>query len=194
MTDTARNIEPLDPASTDGMADLFEPLATSAQHSTDQSPATPDQGITIDQAAGFLRVSPRTILRRLQKGTLPGFKVQGQFGLEWRVSPLTIPAQHSADLGLPTSVQCVATPIQSLTTSDQSDPELIKELRQQISDLKNELDKKISEAQREIQAAAFRNGYLESQLENHKEEIKLLTDSQHKPGWWDRFKQVFVKQ
>lgn len=38
-----------------------------------------------------------------------------------------------------------------------------------------------------LEAASHRNGYLEAQVESHKEQIRLLTDSQHKAGWWRRF-------
>jgi hypothetical protein len=55
-----------------------------------------------------------------------------------------------------------------------------------------ELDTKLAEAQREIQGAAYRNGYLESQLEIEREQVKLLTDSQHKAGWWHRLSSWFI--
>jgi hypothetical protein len=193
MTDTARNIEHLDPASTDGLADFFEPQTSTDQLSTDQGVATPDHGLTIEHAAKVLCVSSRTVLRRLQKGTLAGFKVQGQFGLEWRVSSLTSSAQLSTSQGVATLDHGQTTYVQALTTPDQPNTELVEELRRQIADLKNELEKKVSDAQREIQAASFRNGYLESQLETQRDQIKLLTDSKHKPGWWQRFKQLWLK-
>lgn len=117
MSDTARDYQSIQPATIEGLEDLFEPQASTSQASSDQGLTTPDH----------------------------------------------------------------------LNTPD-STSELVTELRQQITELKTELDRKVSEAQREIQAAAFRNGYLESQLEIEREHVKLLTDSQHKNGWWSRFK------
>ncbi len=38
-----------------------------------------------------------------------------------------------------------------------------------------------------LEAANHRNGYLEAQVDQQVEHIKLLTDSQHKTGWWSRF-------
>lgn len=38
-----------------------------------------------------------------------------------------------------------------------------------------------------LEAANHRNGYLEAQVDQQVEQIKLLTDSQHKSGWWARF-------
>lgn len=43
-----------------------------------------------------------------------------------------------------------------------------------------------------LEAASHRNGYLEAQLVGKEEQIKLLTDSQHKTGWWSRFCFWFV--
>lgn len=38
-----------------------------------------------------------------------------------------------------------------------------------------------------LEAANHRNGYLEAQVDQQVEQLKLLTDSQHKGGWWSRF-------
>jgi len=39
-----------------------------------------------------------------------------------------------------------------------------------------------------LEGANHRNGYLEAQVDQQREQIKLLTDSQHRPGgWWTRF-------
>ena len=78
-------------------------------------------------------------------------------------------------------------------TKEPSDA-LVAELRDQLAALKAELNQERSDSQRLLQAAAFRNGYLESQLANKTEEIKLLMDSQHKSGKWARFKAWFFGQ
>jgi hypothetical protein len=57
---------------------------------------------------------------------------------------------------------------------------------------------------KELQGAYWRNGRLESQVEELqkivqfqeeqlREHMKLLTDSQHKPGWWAKFSTWFFK-
>lgn len=81
-------------------------------------------------------------------------------------------------------------------SQDTAEDSLILELREQISMLREELNRERIEGQRQLQAAVFRNGYLEAQLEGKDREIKLLTDTQQeqKPTWWNRFKQLFVKQ
>ncbi len=46
--------------------------------------------------------------------------------------------------------------------------------------------------QSKIEILTYRNGYLEAQLENQREQIKLLTDSQHKPSVWTNFASWFM--
>ena len=70
-----------------------------------------------------------------------------------------------------------------------ADPELIEEFRKQISELKVENQA----LQKELQGATWRNGYLESQAETKDLQIRLLTDSQHKPSWWTRLASWFSK-
>lgn len=43
------------------------------------------------------------------------------------------------------------------------------------------------EMSRKLEAASYRIGWLESQLQEREKELKLLTDSQHKPGLWAKF-------
>lgn len=69
--------------------------------------------------------------------------------------------------------------------------QVIQDYQRQIK----ELQQKFDVAQEQLKGASFRNGYLESQvesfkneLENQRDTIKLLTDSQHKPSLWARFK------
>jgi len=50
----------------------------------------------------------------------------------------------------------------------------------------------LREKDRELQAASFRNGYLEAQLQAKDEQIKLLTDERHRGGRWERLKRWFT--
>lgn len=128
MTDTARNIEHLDPASTDGLADFF----TSAEQTLITDRGDSDQTMIIEQG------------------------------------------------------DTDQTPITTLITPDH---QVVTALLARIT----EVESKLSDAQNALQSANWRNGYLESQLESQRDQIKLLTDSQHKPGWWQRFKQIWQK-
>ena len=46
----------------------------------------------------------------------------------------------------------------------------------------------VKDLQEKLEAATFRVGYLQAQLEASQQTIKLLEDSQHKQGWWPRLK------
>lgn len=131
---------------------------------------------TLDDATRQLGVTKRTVLRKLKNGELAGYKVPGPFGQEWRIYPgdksgdtagdLSPAIESPGDLG-------VSPPV----------PSLVEELRRQVNELKSENQS----LQKELQAASWRNGYLESQVQSQDMQIKLLTDSQHKVGWWRRF-------
>jgi len=134
---------------------------------------------TIEVAAKYLGVSARTILRRLQKGTLPGCKVPGQFGLEWRVQLNQQEVRPAQDISMVVASTGQATwaDQDNLRQTKPDDAEiLVKELRSRVSELEDKLE-----------GATYRNGYLEAQLEGRDKEIKLLTDSQHKPAGWRKF-------
>src|SRR5271156_5397680 len=45
---------------------------------------------TLHEAAVNLRLSPRTILRRLKSGSLRGHKILGANGPEWRIQPVDL--------------------------------------------------------------------------------------------------------
>jgi hypothetical protein len=102
--------------------------------------------------------------------TIP-HKVAGQFGLEWRVAQDT-PGQ-TANQPQDKPGQDTIEIVRLKTTVDLMAAEM-KELKQQL------------------QGASYRNGYLEAQLEGRDRDIKLLTDSRSKRGWWARFSSWFV--
>ena len=78
---------------------------------------------------------------------------------------------------LPTGADSVATSADSVATG--ADTERLWNL--------------LKEKDAKIEALLMRNGYLQSQVETSQEAIKLLTDSQHKRGWWAKFSSWFFK-
>ncbi len=50
----------------------------------------------------------------------------------------------------------------------------------------------IERQSKQLQDASCRIGWLESQLQEREKELKLLTDSQHKQGWWPRLRNWFT--
>lgn len=174
-----------DGSSIDGIDQLFETdtltdgdpeivldyLPTNPTTNRDQADLTPEQ------AALALGKSVRTIRRMLEKGSLPGYKIAGKKRDEWRVAV--------------TQLSDITDTIEDVKTdSVRDDDRLVIELKDRIVHLEEQLNK----ANREIQSAAYRNGYLEAQAELKDQQIKLLTDSQlQQQSWWARFSSWFFR-
>ena len=61
----------------------------------------PGPGWTIAQVAQTLRVSEKTVRRRIERGDLPAFRVPRGRGYEWRVDPAGLGPVGEAAPGLP---------------------------------------------------------------------------------------------
>jgi hypothetical protein len=176
---TKQSLDPTAPKiSVDGLEHVFVEVIDS--HVIEGTPGThqgipepplrePPEGIPVEAAAKRLGTSTRAIIKRLQKGTLKGYKVPGKFGDKWTVAFEGVP-NNSQDIPQESPA---GTPVQT-----QGVPvEIVQELL------------------RKVEALTYRNGYLEGQLVEKEEQIqsiKLLTDSllsnsQHKTKWWQRF-------
>jgi hypothetical protein len=109
------------------------------------TPINPDHW-TLNTAAQRLKVSVITVRRKLQKGQLEGYKVEGINGPEWRIIP---PDQ--------TLIVEQGTHDQPLLTTPVSPEHLVVEvLLTRLSDVESQL----ASAQKELQGAVWRNGYL----------------------------------
>lgn len=194
--------------STDGLESLFDsdsPNATPPESSSvqDQTTVTPPKvqdssngtalihPITVEQAASLLGISTNAVCKRLRKGVLKGTKKPGKFKDEWLVE----------GEGLIKIVELDFTPVQdsppelsensrsfqdqtapfssSFQDSSSSSPELL-----QLIDL-------VEKQAAKLEIAAVQIGYLQAQLESQTNlleakdsQIRLLTDSQQKQGWW----------
>lgn len=182
MSDTARDYQSVQPSVTEGLDDLF------TEGVPRELPVAVPEGLPVEDAALRLGLSERAILKRLRRGTLKGFKVPAKRGEKWLVDPAALPAVEGVPLeiealpvGLPDLEDEAILPSQGLPAGV---PSGVEQLVGLVQDLQAKLDK----ANDQLQSANFRNGYLESKLEEREKEIKLLTDGQHKPGWWARFK------
>ncbi len=140
-----------------------------------------DQGWSLPDAAMAFGVTDRTVRRWIKQQRIAAWKVDGPRGPEWRIQPGSKPDTEDIHAG----------PILT-TVDDQADHTGLLQLVRELQD-------RLDAAQEQLQGASFRNGYLESQVEGLKNElqgqretIKLLTDSQHKPGWWARLSSWFL--
>lgn len=207
MSNTARDYKTDHSVATDGLDDLFEATVITDQSECDNSaqlentqPEFDHGHWTIAEASKHLQVSAITVRRRLQRGELEGSKIQGPNGPEWRIKPCNLdPDQtllNNSDLTPEHDHTQVDNPAQPELTqpliNDKSDPSqmVIDSLLKRISDLEHSL----ADSQSNLQSASWRNGYLESRIQTQEDQIKLLTDSQHKPSKWARFKAWFFGQ
>jgi hypothetical protein len=185
MSDTARDFSQIEPVSTKGLEDLFVEDLTRTDADADKSDRLdrpdrdPDADIywTPQMAAAHFGVTERTIRRRLKEGLLRGWKVSGTNGPEWRIDP-------------------VANPDADADKSDGSDrldmdadAEVVKKPQTQVDlllDYLREKDQLLEQKEKDLQAASATIGYMQRQIEDQGKQLQLLTDSQNKPGWWQR--------
>ncbi|HMX46143.1 MAG TPA: hypothetical protein PLC15_23200 [Candidatus Obscuribacter sp.] len=190
MSDTARDYQSIQPATTEGLDSFFE-QGLLQQDPEDSSPQPggllqQGQGVPVHVAAARLGLSTSGVLKRLRKGSLPGFKVPVARGEKWFVKVEALPG------GVLELMEDSSGGLLGLVKDSSEQPlEMAKDSL--ISDgkpplLVDDLMRRNSELEAQLQAATWRNGYLEAQLEAERQQVKLLTDSQHKPGWWPRFK------
>lgn len=193
MSDTARDYQTIDAATTSGMDDLFDVVPTSADSfslDADTVVTVSDSGswVTVIEAASFIKKSERTI-QRYAKGKKIKSKTD-EFGrlLIWLPTNADIPVTSISTVAtIANNNPSVATRFEDVATrADSSSDAATVSDSQRLWDLLAEKDAK-------IEALLMRNGYLQAQMETSQETIKLLTDSQHKPGWWAKFSSWFFK-
>lgn len=193
MSDTARDYQTLDAATTNGMDDLFDvvpTIADSVSEEADVVATVSDSGtwLTVIEAANSIKKSERTIQRYAKCGKLRS--KNDEFGrlMIWLATSADtsitvtegVAANGDSKLGLTTNSDAVATAA-DINLSPTGDTD-----NQRLWDLLKEKDAK-------IEALLMRNGYLQAQAETAQETINLLTDSQHKGGWWAKFSSWFFK-
>lgn len=195
MSDTARDYQTIQPASTEGLEDLFSVPATSSETvagpSRDED-ARPSRFSAL-QAAEILGINKRSVIRLIQEQKLKAIKQNGKYlitreALDERMQSATV-AGPSRDEGPPTQVSYVSVDIDGPGPSrdEVAASNVVVEVEAPPSFT---LD--AHKLLKELEGATYRVGYLEAQLAERDQQIKLLTDSQHKSGWWSRFASWFI--
>lgn len=183
MTEPARDLNVLPATTTDGLEDLFD--AEVADGLAVAGPSVADgqregQVVTLTESAEMLGITRRSALRLIQEGKLAGAKDgHGQ----WLVKTASVETRLQTKNSSSSQVHPVA--VEVAEGHGQGWPGGQAEGQQEI----------MRELLAKIEALTYRNGYLESQLQEREndlaerdQQIKLLTDSRHNPGWWARFK------
>ncbi len=158
MSDTARSYQPDSPATTEGLDDFFEVEVEPGSAKVSQ--VSPTEGVPVDYAAKVLGLSVKTVKDRLRKGTLNGLKVKDKFGEKWLV------VLGSDYQEIPESIEIVP----------ESSPSQVGVVGASV-DLKPFFDL-LERKDRELQSATFRNGFLENQIADYTNQLKLLPDLQ----------------
>ncbi|MBZ0185898.1 MAG: hypothetical protein K8F91_06550, partial [Candidatus Obscuribacterales bacterium] len=156
MGEPAKEVENVDAITIEGFEEIFNGSARESEGSQDGSNRV-TEGLSLKEACDFYELKATAIRMKLKTGEIFGEKIEGKNGPEWRIYPdrVTTPQQDGATTVMTGDRQGVT-----------MDGRLI--------DLVEELSDKLASSQKELQGAAFRNGYLEAQLEGYKEQIKLL--------------------
>lgn len=184
MSDTARDYQSIQPASTEGLDDFFAD-ATQCEAIDLQCEAVATQcEYTIIEASQVLKVSPSTVYRRVKAGkysTVTDSDGALKVIVPRNASQFRTDAMHCEAVDL--HCETDATHCEATATAD------------------NELAKALIEMTHKLTHATYRNGWLESKLEELQKDIeqrdqhiKLLTDSQHKPKWWHRIRSWIAGQ
>jgi hypothetical protein len=183
MNDTARDIQTVEAVSTEGMDDLYSQTENSVEPSDNR------MVLTVAEASSRLGVPLSTLYRRIKAKKYE--TIQGEDG----AVRIVLQAENSSENQVVTAFELIENQTESITTPDSRFSKDENHSRQtfQNPDMAALLEL-VAEKDRKLEAATYRLGYLESQLEGKDREIKLLTDSQHKTSWWQRFKAFFVKQ
>ena len=155
----------------EGLEELFISTADQARTSSN---STLDQAWTLTEAANTYNVTERTIRRWIKEQLVSAWKVEGPRGPEWRINSGSTMDKNQVHPGSTVDLEATAIPEQNVPTFETD----------RLWELLKEKDAK-------IEALIMRTGYLQAQMETKEEQIKLLTDSQHKPSWWLRLKNLF---
>lgn len=152
--------------------EIFESVSQLAESlpSLPDEATKPTRGLPIKEAARILGISTNSVRAKLKSGELSGCKVKGPTGEQWRVE---------------------LTKVTSETTKLTNEPTKTRELAPsgEVSRLLDIIERQASK----LEAASGQIGYLQSQLENSRDQIKLLEDRRKSP-WWRRFWNSLQKQ
>ena len=199
------------PASVDGFDQIYQSdpvLAQSASEQAQPDPVVevetgpeqaqidPTEGICLEEAAKILGFHIDTVRKRLQKGKIKGFKAADKFGDKWlvykdEVDRLKAAQPHPMLQAKAAPEQAQTDPVVEVETGpdqDQIDPTP----KAQTDPERDRLLSIIESQAHQLKAAGDVIIYLRSQVDEKDTQLKLLTDSQHKQGWWARFSSWFT--
>ena len=171
MPEEAHEIRISDPTDMTGLEDFFPSHDKAGQ-----------EDLTLEEAAKRLNLSERTIQRRLKRGQLTGYKVNGDRGPEWRIvlearldtTSKAVPT--SDDTTFDTEVMTDAEPMSSEDMTQGTTASNVAVFQHFTSFYQNQIEV----LQQKLEAATYRNGYLEAQITSADMQLRLLPDLSEK--------------
>ena len=184
MSDTTRDYQTIELASTEGLEDLF--VSNGVAETTTETVGIPNETLigtietveclTVSQLVRRLKTPRSTVYRHIQAG-----KYQTQKGPDGK---------------LLVSLRQGGNPIFSNETEWENESETVEtvQIPFETGHEAKTANVNVDELLRKLEGATYRIGYLEAQLEAERQQVKLLMDSQHKNGWWSHFNKWFFGQ
>lgn len=183
--DSAKDIK-IEPINMDGLNDFFQNDSRQIED-LQYSDIKLDTGLNIKEAANHYNLSIASIRLKIKLGEIPAIKISGKTGPEWAIFPKGIPENYQKDSN---NLEGIYHHIDSsqIEDFDQGDSTVVEEftagsgpsieaLQQANANLGKFLDIQ-RELINKIETLTFKNGYLESQVREREEQIKLLPDLQ----------------
>lgn len=183
--DSAKDIK-IEPINMDGLNDFFQNDSRQIED-LQYSDIKLDTGLNIKEAANHYNLSIASIRLKIKLGEIPAIKISGKTGPEWAIFPKGIPENYQKDSN---NLEGIYHHIDSsqIEDLDQGDSTVVEEftagsgpsieaLQQANANLGKFLDMQ-RELINKIETLTFKNGYLESQVREREEQIKLLPDLQ----------------
>lgn len=142
--------------------------------------------LSLKEAVEFYKISEKTIRLQIKEGKIPAKKVQGTKVLEWRIYPNGLPQDEesnsisnlepdqSADASVISEYANLEVSPEPNWYQSGSKPENSQQSAFAI-ELRTLMDVITKQAEK-LEAANYRNGYLEAQLSGAQEQLKLLPD------------------
>lgn len=178
MAEPAKKIQ-VEPIGTEGLDQLFQVELDQKIQSQDQLDHIP-----LMEGAKRLGLSRRYVHKLITEGRIPAFRDRrGRWFVKLDQGQIQIQNQQDQtdqiDLHMEHGQIQLEEPVKDHQTA-------------RLMDMIENLQIQVNTAQNQLQAASYRNGYLEAQLQEREKEIQLLTDSQYKRSWWAHFSSWFV--
>lgn len=198
----------------EGILNSTEPSDKSSEDNTISGAGLSKQDWTIEETARALGLTRGAVIRRLEDGLIPGYKVRRSYGWVWRVKPVWLEGESESEEQNVQSESrtgekqvedsCCNDKSESLSAGSQGEfvevmdagdeyhslPSTSQSSFREMIELKTKLQMaefQFQDSISKLEAANYRIGYLEARLEASQEQLKLLTQREPSEPWWRKW-------